>query len=134
MIKYVIPFLLPKLNYPTYYSNCIKSKCISLNNFDYNLSWEKINNNQGINFKHFDNILTKKGEYNMELLKINGIPSLIILIDKNENNYDYIKEFVFNKSFILILDAGPLIRMSFYRKFKHIDFKNALNKDVFLII
>lgn len=133
MIKYIIPFLLPKLNYKMYQTNNY-SCSINSNNFDYNLCWEKINYNQGINFKHFDNILTKKIEYNMELLKIDGIPALIIIMDKNEYNNNYIKEFVFNKSLILMLDAGPLIRISFYRRFKYIDFKNALNKDVFMII
>ena len=135
MIHYIIPFLIPKFNFPTSYnSNGIKP-FMNYNQFEYNLYWEKINYNQGINLKHFDNILsTKKKESYMELLKINGIPALIIIIDKDVSNNRYIKEFIFNKSLILMLDVGPLIRISFYKKFKKIDFKNALNKNVFIII
>ena len=134
MIKYIIPFLLHKVNYQGYnYFNRVNSVMI-ISNFDYNLYWEKINYNQDIDLKHFDNILSEKKEYDMELLKINGIPALIIIIDKNEYNDYYVREFVFNKSLILMLDAGSSIRISFYKRFRNIDFKNALNKNIFIII
>lgn len=131
MINNISPFL-SKHNIPiSSYSRNI-NLLINSNNFEkYDLSWEKINYNENINFKHFDNILTKEKIFYIYLLKINAIPALIIIIDRNEKN---VKEFVFNKSLILMLDAGSEIRLSFYKKFKNINFKNALNKNIFMII
>jgi hypothetical protein len=133
-MNFITSFLIPKVNIPIISIN----SCYKNNNL--HLDWEKINYNQVINLKHFDNILNKDNdiltkdqilEYN--LLKIDGLPTLIIVIDKS-NNKNVVKEFIFNKSFILMIDAGSIIRKSFYDKFKNINLNDAINKDIFMII
>lgn len=129
MINFLAPFLIPKVNFPISQISAITAISTHYNN----LHWETINYNQAINLKHFDNILTKNKNLQFDLLKINRSPALIIIIDKL--NYEFIvKEFVFNKSFILMIDAGPAIRSSFYDKFKNINLNYAINKDIFMII
>ena len=127
MMNFITPFLMPKVNVPIISIN----SCYNNNNL--HLNWEKINYDQAINLKHFDYILNKNKNLQFDLLKVNGLPTLIIIIDKL--NYEFIvKEFVFNKSFILMIDAGPAIRSSFYDKFKNINLNYAINKDIFMII
>ena len=124
MLNFITPLLLPKI----INSNVIMRYPIIK---EENLSWEKIKYYENFNFKHFDNILSENKNSYLELLKINGYPALIIIVD---NKYKYIKEFVLNKKLILFLDAGPLIRLSYYKKFKNIPFEHAINKNIFLII
>ena len=50
------------------------------------------------------------------------------------NEFKYVEEFIINKNLMLMFDASPLMRLSFYKNFKKINMKNALNKDIFLII
>ena len=103
----------------------------------YDIAWEKTNDYKNINNKYFynkdyiieDNVETKYGE----IFKIQGVPAALLIINKTDNYY-YVEKFVFNKNLILMFDAGPMLRWSYYNKFKNISFKNAENKDEFLII
>ncbi len=126
MMNFITPFLMPKVNIPIISIN----SCYNNNNL--HLNWEKINYKQAINLKHFDNILNKDKILEYNLLKIDGLPALITIIDKSNKNV--VKEFIFNKSFILMIDKGPIIRSSFYDKFKNINLNYAINKDIFMII
>lgn len=125
-MNFITPLLVPKVNIP------IISISSCYNNNNLYLDWEKINYDQAINLKHFDNILNQDEILEYNLLKIDGLPALITIIDKSNKNV--VKEFVFNKSFILMIDAGPAIRSSFYDKFKNINLNYAINKDIFMII
>ena len=66
-----------------------------------------------------------------ELFKIYGVPAVAIIINNNNNN---VIDFIINKNLILMFDAGPLCRYSFYKKYKKYCIKNALHKNDFLII
>ena len=104
---------------------------------EYDIAWEKTNDYKNINNKYFynkdynieDNVETKYGE----IFKIQGVPAALLIINTS-NNYYYVEKFVFNKNLMLMFDAGPMLRWSYYNNFKHISFKNAENKDEFLII
>ena len=89
-----------------------------LNNY-----FNKMTNN--IYYNDYNNDYNKYGE----IFKISGIPAALIVVSEN-----YVEEFILNKNLILMFDAGPFIRKSFYKNFKHLNINNALNKDIFLII
>ena len=48
--------------------------------------------------------------------------------NNNNNNNNYCK------NLIIMFDAGPIFRKSFYKNFKNISIKNANNLETFLII
>ena len=100
------------------------------------ISWEKSNNYKNIVKKYFYNydlkdIINKYDNSYAELFKIYGVPAVAIIV--NNNNKDVI-DFIINKNLILMFDAGPLFRYSFYKNYKNYSIKNALNKNSFLII
>tara|TARA_A100001015_G_C14879383_1_gene667744 strand:+ start:98 stop:481 length:384 start_codon:yes stop_codon:yes gene_type:complete len=100
------------------------------------ISWEKTNNCKNIIDKYFynmnkNNYQSNNNNYYGEMFKIFGYPATIVIINKK---FKTVEEFIINKNLMLMFDAGPLIRLSFYKKFKNLNIKNALNKDIFLII
>ena len=100
------------------------------------ISWEKTNNYKHIVKKYFYNydlkdIINKYDNSYAELFKIYGVPAVAIIV--NNNNKDVI-DFIINKNLILMFDAGPLFRYSFYKNYKNYSIKNAINKNSFLII
>ena len=107
-----------------------------LNNND--ISWEKTNNCENIINKYFNNMNIKKYENNNnnyygEMFKILGYPATIVIIN-NKYKKLFIEEFIINKNLMLMFDAAPLMRVSFYKKFKNINLKHAINKNIFMII
>ena len=107
-----------------------------LNNKD--ISWEKTNNCENIINKYFNNMNIKKYENNNnnyygEMFKILGYPAAIVIIN-NKYKKLFIEEFIINKNLMLMFDAAPLMRLSFYKKFKNINLKHAINKNIFMII
>ena len=105
---------------------------IPLDNKD--VSWEKTNNCKNIIDKYFykmnKNNYENKNCYG-EIFKIFGYPATIVIIN---NKFKYVEEFIINKNLILMFDAGPLMRWTFYKNLKKINIKNSLNKNIFLII
>ena len=100
------------------------------------VSWEKTNNCKNIIDKYFYNMnkinyYNNDSNYYGEIFKIFGYPATLIIIN---NEFKYVEEFIINKNLMLMFDASPLMRLSFYKNFKKINMKNALNKDIFLII
>tara|TARA_Y100000389_G_scaffold49009_1_gene44616 strand:+ start:7339 stop:7701 length:363 start_codon:yes stop_codon:yes gene_type:complete len=100
------------------------------------VSWEKTNNCKNIIDKYFYNMnkinyRNNDSNYYGEMFKIFGYPATLIIIN---NEFKYVEEFIINKNLMLMFDASPLMRLSFYKNFKKINMKNALNKDIFLII
>jgi len=108
------------------------------------ISWEKSKNYKNIVKKYFYNYDLKNifNKYDKsydnsydnsyaELFKIYGVPAVAIIINNNNNN---VIDFIINKNLILMFDAGPLCRYSFYKKYKKYCIKNALHKNDFLII
>lgn len=113
--------------------NNIKMDNSRINNFDYN--WEKSFSCKNIINKYFNKCTTSKylnnnENYYGEIFRLYGYPAAIVII----NNKKYVKEFIINKSLILMFDAGPYLRKSFYENFKNYKINNALNKNEFLII
>jgi len=112
---------------------------MSLNTINENdVSWEKTYNCKNIINKYFykmnkNNYENYNNNYYGEMFKIFGYPATLIIINKN-NKFNYVEEFIINKNLIMMFDASPLMRWTYYKKFKKLNIKKALNKDIFLII
>lgn len=102
-----------------------------------NIGWEKINNYDKILNKYFDNYKNKYLNENTyaEIFKIYGVPAAAIIIEFNIKK-NVVIEFVLNKNLILMFDAGPVMRKTFYfkYKFKNVQYNDALHRNEFLII
>ena len=103
---------------------------------DNHISWEKTHNCKNIIDKYFhkmniNNYENDNENYYGEMFKIHGHPATLIIINKK---YKYIEEFIINKNLILMFDASQQMRVSYYKNFRKMNMKNALNRDIFLII
>ena len=134
----IIPLSLHIQNMPLPMINYLKNNVkMSVNNLqEKDISWEKTNNCKNIINKYFYKMNTNKYDNNNDnyygdIFKIFGYPATLIIIN---NKFKYVEEFIINKNLMLMFDASALMRWSFYKKFKKINIKNAVNKDMFLII
>ncbi len=139
-VTVILSLSLSNRNIPIYMIKYLKTKTYmgtnQLNNKD--ISWEKTNNCENIINKYFNNMNIKKYENNNnnyygEMFKILGYPAAIVIIN-NKYKKLFIEEFIINKNLMLMFDAAPLMRLSFYKKFKNINLKHAINKNIFMII
>ena len=139
-VTVILSLSLSNRNMPIYMIKYLKTKTYmgtnQLNNKD--ISWEKTNNCENIINKYFNNMNIKKYENNNnnyygEMFKILGYPAAIVIIN-NKYKKLFIEEFIINKNLMLMFDAAPLMRLSFYKKFKNINLKHAINKNIFMII
>ncbi len=139
-VTVILSLSLSNRNIPIYMIKYLKTKTYMgtnpLNNKD--ISWEKTNNCENIINKYFNNMNIKKYENNNnnyygEMFKILGYPAAIVIIN-NKYKKLFIEEFIINKNLMLMFDAAPLMRLSFYKKFKNINLKHAINKNIFMII
>ena len=134
----IIPLTIHVQNIPLPLINVLKNnaKMGSYNLQEKDVSWEKTNNCKNIIDKYFynmnkNNYQNNDNNYDGEIFKIYGYPATLIIIN---NKFKYVEEFIINKNLMLMFDASQLMRWSFYKNFKKINIKNALNKDIFLII
>ena len=134
----LVPLCLHIQNIPMPIVNYLKTNINSQVNIlnEKDVSWEKTNNCNSIIDKYFYKININKyknndKEYYGEIFKIFGYPASLIIIN---NNLKQVDEFIINKNLILMFDAGPLMRWTFYKKFKKIDIKKSENKITFLHI
>ena len=134
----IIPLSLHIQNMPLPMINYLKNNVkMSVNNLqEKDISWEKTNNCKNIINKYFYKMNTNKYEnhhnnYYGDIFKIFGYPATLIIIN---NKFKYVEEFIINKNLILMFDGSPLMRWSFYKRYKNINIKNAINKRTFLII
>mgnify|MGYP001265088513 FL=1 len=100
------------------------------------VSWEKTVKCKNIINKYFKNNNVKQYENNDdmiygEIFKIFGYPATLVVIN---NKFNSVEEFIINKNLIMMFDASPIMRRSFYTKFKNININKALNKKIFLVI
>ena len=100
-------------------------------------NWEKIYKFDNILYKYFNpddyhNLQNKNLNYDKfcHIFTIYGVPAAVAII-KNNN---IVTDFVLNKNLILMFDAGPVMRKTFYKKFKYLNIKSSFNKEHFLII
>ena len=138
LILTIVPLCLHVQNIPislvNYLKNNVNMNACNLNDKD--VSWEKTNNCKNIIDKYFykmnKNIYENNNYYYYgEIFKIFGYPATIVIIN---NKFKSVEEFIINKNLILMFDASPLMRWTFYKKFKKFNIKNALNKEIFLNI
>tara|TARA_B100000902_G_scaffold396629_1_gene458187 strand:- start:7683 stop:8102 length:420 start_codon:yes stop_codon:yes gene_type:complete len=134
----IIPLCLHIQNMPLPLIKYLKNNAnMGINNLqEKDISWEKTNNCKNIIDKYFHNMNIKKYQNNDvniygEMFKIFGYPATLIIIN---NKFNYIEEFIINKNLIMMFDAAPIMRWTYYKKFKNIKFKNAINKNIFMII
>tara|TARA_B100000963_G_scaffold108850_1_gene94707 strand:- start:127 stop:546 length:420 start_codon:yes stop_codon:yes gene_type:complete len=134
----IIPLSLHIQNMPLPMINYLKNNVkMSVNNLqEKDISWEKTNNCKNIINKYFYKMNTNKYDNNNDnyygdIFKIFGYPATLIIIN---NKFKYVEEFIINKNLILMFDGSPLMRWSFYKRYKNINIKNAINKRTFLII
>ena len=106
----------------TYFCESIIDKYFKNLNFNQYHNLDNNNNNKNDNYYYYG-----------EIFKISGYPAALVIIN-NKFNEMYIEEFILNKNLIMMFDAGPIMRLSFYNKFKKITINKAINKEVFLII
>lgn len=137
-LLYIIPMCFSVQNMPIPMINILKKNVyMGINSLqETDVSWEKTNNCKNIIDKYFYNMnkinyRNNDSNYYGEMFKIFGYPATLIIIN---NEFKYVEEFIINKNLMLMFDASPLMRLSFYKNFKKINMKNALNKDIFLII
>ena len=137
-LLYIIPMCFSVQNIPIPMINILKKNVyMGINSLqETDVSWEKTNNCKNIIDKYFYNMnkinyYNNDSNYYGEIFKIFGYPATLIIIN---NEFKYVEEFIINKNLMLMFDASPLMRLSFYKNFKKINMKNALNKDIFLII
>jgi len=138
LLSIIIPLCLQVKNIPMPLVNILKNNAkLGVNSLQENdISWEKTNNCENIIDKYFHKMNNNKyknndNEFYGEMFKICGHPASLIIIN---NKFKYVDEFIINKNLILMFDAAPLMRWSFYKKYGKLNIKNAINKDVFLII
>lgn len=100
-------------------------------------NWEKLYKFDNILYKYFNpddyyNLQNKNVNYDKfcHIFTIYGVPAALAII-KNNN---IVTDFVLNKNLILMFDAGPVMRKTFYKKFKYLNIKSSFNKEHFLII
>ena len=100
-------------------------------------NWEKVYKFDNILYKYFNiddyrNLQNKNLNYDKfcHIFTIYGVPAALAII-KNNN---IVTDFVLNKNLILMFDAGPVMRKTFYKKFKYLNIKSSFNKQHFLII
>lgn len=135
----IIPLCLHYKTMPLPFINVLKNNAkMGLNNLqEKDISWEKTNNCKNIINKYFYKMNSNNYENNNDnnyygqMFKIYGYPATLIIIN---NKFKYVEEFIINKNLMLMFDASTIMRSSFYKNFKNVNIKNALNKDIFLII
>lgn len=134
----IIPLCLHVRNMPIPLVNYLKNNVEMGSNAlqDNHISWEKTHNCENIINKYFhkmniNNYENNNENYYGEMFKIHGQPATLIIINKK---YKYIEEFIINKNLMLMFDASHQMRASYYKKFPKINMKNAINKDIFLLI
>lgn len=125
---------------PIYMINTLKQNTnMGVNSLqEKDVSWERTYNHNNIINKYFKNMNIKNydnenNNFYGEIFKIYGYPATMIIINDNLNT-KYVEEFIINKNLMLMFDAAPIMRKLFYKKFKKINIKHALNKNIFLII
>ena len=138
LLLIIIPLSLHIQNMPIPMINALKKHTqIGINNLqEQDVSWEKTNNCKNIVDKYFykmnKNIYNNNdNNYYGEMFIMFGYPATLIIIN---NKFNYVEEFIINKNLILMFDIGSLMRWSFYKNFKNLNIKKAINKDIFLII
>ena len=134
----IIPLTIHVQNMPLPLINLLKNNVqMGKNNLqEKDVSWEKTNNCKNIIEKYFykmnKNIYNNNdNNYYGEMFIMFGYPATLIIIN---NKFNYVEEFIINKNLMLMFDIGPLMRWSFYKTFKKLNIKKAINKDTFLII
>jgi hypothetical protein len=138
LLSIIIPLCMPVKNMPMPLVNILKNNAqMGVNTLqEKDISWEKTNNCKNIIEKYFHKMNNNKYknndyEYYGEMFKIFGHPASLIIVN---NKFNCVDEFIINKNLILMFDAAPLMRWSFYKNFKKLNIQNAVNKDIFLII
>ena len=103
-------------NIPSPLVNVLKENVILKNNILLNdVSWEKTENLNLISRKYFNtNIKNSEDKYG-EIFKIYGCPSALFIVNLKKKE-KYIEEIIFNKSLILMFDAGNIMRESYKKK------------------
>ncbi len=119
-------------NLPYKINSIIKSNIQTRVLEEKDVNWERIYNYKYITKKYFNENIQEEKSY-CEIFKINGYPAALLEIN-NYNNKLSIKNFILNKNLLLMFDAGDILRISFYKRFKNIDIKHAKNKQEFLIV
>lgn len=138
LLLIIIPLSLHIQNMPIPMINALKKHTeMGKNNLqEKDVSWKKTNNCKNIIDKYFykmnKNIYNNNdNNYYGEMFKIFGYPATLIIIN---NKFNYVEEFIINKNLMLMFDAAPLMRYTYYKNFKKLNIKKAKNKDIFLII
>jgi hypothetical protein len=138
LLLIIIPLCIPVKNMPMPTVKFLKNNGqMSANTLqEKDISWEKTNNCKNIIEKYFNKMSNNKyknndNEFYGEIFKILGHPASLIIVNNKLNCVD---EFIINKNLILMFDAAPLMRWSFYKNYYKLNIKNAINKDIFLII
>jgi len=68
-----------------------------------------------------------------DLFLIQGVPAACIVYEKTtKNGAPIVTECHVNKGLVMLFDAGMVMRRQLYKRYKHIEFKNATNRDAFL--
>ena len=97
-------------------------------------NWEKLDTGMKFNIinKYFDKRLSKDDK--CEIFCIEGIPAACMVYNTT-NIYDQpiANSFHLNKAFLLLFDAGPHMRSKLYKRYKHIDIRNAENRNEFML-
>ena len=120
-------------NYPYRFNSIIKSDIEAQPLEERDINWEKIYNYKYITKKYFNENVEEEKNY-CEIFKIYGYPAALLEIECNNNNNKMVTNFILNKNLLLMFDAGDILRISFYKKFKNINIKNAKNKNEFIMI
>ena len=119
-------------NYPYRVNSIIKSQIDTRPLEETDINWEKFYNYKYITKKYFNENIEKENSY-CEIFKIYGYPAALLEIQYN-NNKLMVTNFILNKNLLLMFDAGDILRISFYKRFKNINIKNAKNKQEFIMI
>ncbi len=76
-------------------------------------------------FKTTEDTTNKK----VKMFSIHGVPSALAIIDDNK-----VQKFLLNKGLILVFDAGPIMRKTFYKNYKNLDLYDSEQLNTFLNI
>ncbi len=117
-----------------HYSNIIKSNNIqTIQNYN-KWRWETVTETKEIvMLKYFEQTINTSQK--CEIFCIEGVPAASMLYtDINDKKNPLVYSFHINKELIMLFDAGPYMRLTLYKRYKHIDIKNAINKNDFIII
>lgn len=96
-------------------------------------SWENVTDTKHIVMDKFFGQQIERDQ-KCEVFCIEGVPAASMIYSKsNSRNNPNVDAFYINKGLLFLFEAGSHMRSKLFRRYKHIDIRNATNRNEFLL-